>query len=272
MKIYAICLVKNEVDVLARCLNSATAWAEKVIVYDNGSTDGTWELAQQLAQENPTIIAWKQDDKAFYEGLRGEAFDAFRHLAKEGDWWCFRLDADEFYPENPREQLQATPVKYHVVAKKSIQYFVTHEDIAEYDFTRLIPVNFDNIRYYHPKTYTEVRFFRHRQRLKWEPGRDMPRHMGIVSPHMIKVQHFQFRSIPQMMERIETRAAARKQGFYNWDFADNSDWRQLLLSRAETVYDNRDGAWQIHDPGPKRMHDLHKYIVKRLLHMLRILP
>lgn len=272
MNIYAICLVKNEIDMIEHCLRNSARWAAKIIVYDNGSTDGTWELVQKLAQANPTIIAWQQNNKPFYEGLRGEAFDAFRHLAQEGDWWCFRLDADEIYPEDPRPYLQQVPAKYHVVAKESIEYVLTYEDMAQYNFTNLLPVNLAHIRHHLFPTYTEVRFFRHRNRLLWEAGNDMPKHIGILSPHRIKVQHYQYRSIPQMIKRIETRRKARENGFVNWQFADRPDWEQFLVQKADVAYDKQNGSWDVTPVPPKRMHTLPKYLIKRLLHGLHILP
>ena len=42
-KIHAICVVKNEVDIIEACLRSAEQWADRIIVYDNKSDDGTWE-------------------------------------------------------------------------------------------------------------------------------------------------------------------------------------------------------------------------------------
>lgn len=58
--------------------------------------------------------------------MRGEVFEAHQHLARKGDWWCFRLNADELY----------------------------------------LKVPFDHIRYHTPFSYLEVRFFRHRNWLK----------------------------------------------------------------------------------------------------------
>lgn len=272
MKIYAISLVKNEVDIIEHCLRSAALWAEKIFVYDNGSTDGTWELVQKLAAEIPVIIAWKQDGKPFYEGLRGEVYEAFHHLAEEGDWWCFRLDSDEIYPYNPADELLKIEEKYQVVAKESIEYVLTHEDIEEYDFTQLTPVKFDKIRYYLPDTYSEVRFFRHRNRLKWEPGRDMPKHMGITSPDRVKVQHFQYRSIPQMINRIIDRKKAREAGYVNWKFAENPDWRSMLFDRSQAHYDNRDNNWHLTDKTNTYMPPYHVYLAKRILHGLKIYP
>lgn len=272
MKIYAISLVKNEVDIIEYCLRSAAQWAEKIIVYDNGSTDGTWELVQKLAMEIPEVIAWKQDNKAFYEGIRGEAYEEFHHLAKEGDWWCFRLDSDEIYPYNPAIELKKIEDKYQVVAKESIEYVLTHEDIEEFDFSNLMPVNFDNIRYYLPSTYSEVRFFRHRNRLRWSPGRDMPKHMGITSPHRIKVQHFQYRSIPQMINRIEVRKKARDAGYVNWEFSENNDWKSLLFDRSAAIYDNQDRNWKLNKETNIYLPSFYKYVIQRIMKFIKIIP
>src|SRR5687768_11826297 len=105
MRIFGICLVKNEADIIAFSLQKASEWAHKIFVYDNGSTDGTWEAVQELAKTNDKIIPWKSEAKPFRDGLRGEVFNEFRHLAQKGDWWCCRLDSDEFYLDDPREVL-----------------------------------------------------------------------------------------------------------------------------------------------------------------------
>ena len=272
MKIYAICLAKNEVDIIEHCLRYASVWAEKIIVYDNGSTDGTWELVQKLAAENSTIIAWKQGGKPFDNYLRGEAFEAHRHLAQQGDWWCFRLDADELYMQDPRPHLLTTPAHYHVVAKESVEYVLTHEDIAEYDFNQLTPVQFDLIRYYMPLYYAEVRFFRHRDRLRWELGAAMPRFMGITSPNLISVKHYQYRSIPQMKQRVEVRFEARRRGHHNWQKVDERDWHKLLFHRSQAYFDKGDGNWHFQGSVNKYLTPWYSYWAKRVLFGLGILP
>ena len=272
MKIYAICLAKNEVDIIEHCLRYASAWAEKIIVYDNGSTDGTWELVQRLAAENPAIIAWKQDHRPFNNYLRGEAFEAHRHLARKGDWWCFRLDADELYTQDPRPHLLATPTHCHVVAKESIEYVLTHEDLAEYDFTQLTPVQFNHIRYYMPLSYSEVRFFRHRDRLRWEVGATMPRFLGITSPARIRVQHYQYRSIPQLQKRLEVRLEARRHGHPNWEVVDALDWRKMLFHRSQARLDEGTGTWQMEGSMNNYLPPWYSYWAKRVLFGLGILP
>ena len=133
MKIFAIMLVKNEVDIVGHVLKSAEKWADKIFILDNGSTDGTWELIQSM--KNDVITPWKQDFGPFRRGMRADVYNEFKHLSKAGDWWCYALDADEFYLENPREFLKTIPSRYQWVFKKDIAYQITEEDLSEYEFT-----------------------------------------------------------------------------------------------------------------------------------------
>jgi glycosyltransferase involved in cell wall biosynthesis len=57
MKIFAIMVVKNEVDIIAHTLRAASEWCDQIYVLDNGSDDGTWEVVEQMARENRAIVA-----------------------------------------------------------------------------------------------------------------------------------------------------------------------------------------------------------------------
>ena len=116
MKIFAIMLVKNEADIVECVIKDAEKWADRIFIMDNGSTDGTWEIVQSL--KNDIVVPWKQDFRPYSNGLRADVFNEFRQEASDGDWWCFKLDADEFYYDNPKEFLAKIPKKYSLVAKK----------------------------------------------------------------------------------------------------------------------------------------------------------
>jgi glycosyltransferase involved in cell wall biosynthesis len=79
MKIFGLMLVKNEADIIAEVLHHGRAWADRIIVQDNGSTDGTWEIVQDMSDD--VIVAWKQDLRTYNNTLRADAFNAFRHEA-----------------------------------------------------------------------------------------------------------------------------------------------------------------------------------------------
>ena len=66
-QIHCIMLTKNEADVIACCLQAALKWADFIYIYDNYSTDGTWEILQSLQSER--IIPWKQHNQNYSDAL-----------------------------------------------------------------------------------------------------------------------------------------------------------------------------------------------------------
>ena len=77
-------IVKNEEDVLERCLESAAGLADEIIIVDTGSTDRTKEIA---AHFTPRIIdfLWRDD----FAAARNESF---AHASMD---YCLWLDADD---------------------------------------------------------------------------------------------------------------------------------------------------------------------------------
>jgi glycosyltransferase involved in cell wall biosynthesis len=270
MKIFAISVVKNEADIIQYSLKMASRWADKIFVLDNGSTDGTWEKVLEIADDK--IIPWKQEFKPFYEGLRGEVFNHFRSEAQEGDWWCFRLDADEFYADDPREFLPKVPARYHFVQTQTFEFQLTTDDLQEITFTGDAAQDIPHIRYYNQYTYAEARFFRHRVRLQWEAGLDRPRHIGIASPVRIRVRHYQYRSPEQLQRRIATRIQARQDGFAGWEHAANPQWMEYLQARDTMFHYTDDAALTTKGNVNQYTHKPHVLLLKRIFHGLGIWP
>jgi hypothetical protein len=284
MRVFSIAVTRNEADVIAANLLDALRWSEAIFVMDNGSTDGTWEIVQALAAEHPGIVAWKQWDTPFLNGLRGHVFNAFRHRARPGDWWCFRLDSDEFHVGDPRTVLARVPPWHHVVCKDSIEYRLTEEDLAEHAFTGRFEEDRDKIRYYLPKTYVEVRFFRHRDRLVWDERMPFPTHMGIIAEERVQVRHYKFRGPQQMLQRVQARQqviedasrlhGADHPGIARWAHipADALNDRGVPHKRAELWYD--DGTVPIPNAGPMNNPRNRWYarLVMRIMHGLGIWP
>jgi len=184
-KIHSICVVKNEADIVQYALQEASKWSDQIYVYDNGSTDGTWEIILNI--QNEKIIPWKQDPKPFRESLRGEVFNAFKDRANEGDWWC-RLDADEFYIHSPKDFL-ANVSSSHVVWGIAVEYYLNQNDTNSLDFTQAIEQLLPEIRLYKAEN-SEARFFRHRSHLIWQINNAWPNHMGLVHPERILYKHY----------------------------------------------------------------------------------
>jgi glycosyltransferase involved in cell wall biosynthesis len=62
MKLNAICIIKNEVDIILETLNNALRFCDNIYVFDNGSTDGSWELiCSKAAKDSRVVIAAHSD-------------------------------------------------------------------------------------------------------------------------------------------------------------------------------------------------------------------
>ena len=69
MKIFSICCVRDENDIVEETLKAALGWSDRIFVFDNGSVDGTWETLQDLANCDPIIELGGPDDRTFTDAL-----------------------------------------------------------------------------------------------------------------------------------------------------------------------------------------------------------
>jgi len=209
--IHALCLIKNEADIIVQTLQAASTWCDFIYVYDNGSTDGTWERVLDLANTNSQIVTYKTDPTPFTNRLRGELFDRYRASFREGDWLC-RLDADEIYAiDNPRICLAKVPAQHRVVWAVKIEYWFTDKDLELYNrdpslFSDGVPVD-QKLRYYKGDN-SEIRFVRYQKHLEYKPGGESAWPTRISDdpyPVRIWLKHFVTRSPEQIQKRLDTR-------------------------------------------------------------------
>lgn len=238
-KIYSLLLVKNEVDIIRASLHAAAQWSDKVIVIDNGSTDGTWDVVQAMSSENERIVAFMQYTGGFHIGLRAKAFRAFRKELSYKDWWCVRLDADEFFTEDPREFLAKVPKYYNCVKKISTDYVLTHKDIAKYEFSGDFESDREYIAHHLPEKRKERRFMRHRPWLIWSEKWRYPHPIGATAKTCIAVDHYQYRSPQQMEKRYTTRQKAKADGCGSFLHENGNSWKAYLWDDSELQKQSR---------------------------------
>ena len=89
-------IVKNEEDVLARCLESVADLVDEIVIVDTGSTDRTREIAERFT-DRVYSFAWVDD----FAAARNYAFS----LAEKD--YCMWLDADDVILEADRAVFQA---------------------------------------------------------------------------------------------------------------------------------------------------------------------
>ena len=283
MQIHAMCLVKNEADVIEECLREAATWADHIYVWDNGSEDGTWEIVQRLGSELAPVVPWRQlATSHFDDSLRQEIFAEFADQASDGDWWV-RLDADEFYVENPQVFLRSLPARYGIVWYASLSYYLSSVAAEQYRqdpalFADEVPTD-EKCRYYY-NHWSEVRFVRHDVLSPWEPGSGgWPpglHHRGEACPIRIVAKHFPYRSPQQIERRIDTRAASavgggvfgheaitdwaavvdpkaiRKHRWKDIAYAAGADelqrgWQSRVIDAASLEFDAHDGRYVLNE-------------------------
>ena len=94
MRISLCMIVKNEEEVLARCLESVKEFADEIVIVDTGSTDNTKEIARAYT---PLVYdyAWQDD----FASARNFAF------SKAGGDYLMWLDADDVLPQDNAEKI-----------------------------------------------------------------------------------------------------------------------------------------------------------------------
>jgi glycosyltransferase involved in cell wall biosynthesis len=219
MKIRALSLVKNEGDIIAHNLRAACEWCDAIYVFDNGSSDATWDIVRKLAGELPAIVPFKQDPKPFSDSLRQEIFARFRSGAQPGDWWCV-LDADEFYVDDPRLFLSRVPDMYRSVWPQLYTYLFTEADAAQ-------PADApapERLHHYVLGEYSEPRFIRYAKGMTSFP----PRELHPIYPERIRMRHYPYRSPGQIELRLRTRRPAMTRGEFAHEL--RSNWATAAIA------------------------------------------
>ena len=232
-KIYSLLVVKDEADVIAASLLDACRWSDKIIVIDNGSTDGTWDIICELSKKHLQIIPWLRYEGPFHIGLRAKAFRTFRHEMSCRDWWCVRLDADEFYEGDVRAFLAEVPSMYRTVKKESTDYILTKEDLAQLHLTNDFVHDRPLITHSLPSKRQERRFMRHDAFLTWLDNWRYPHPWGLVWRKCIPVQHYQYRNATQMAKRYITRQQAKADGCGSFSHETGKDWKDYIMTNHE---------------------------------------
>ena len=270
MKIHGLCLVKNEADILGYSLRESATWCDFIHVFDTGSRDDSWAVVNELAKELPQVRPFRSEPRDFDDALRSEIFNACRGAAQEGDWWC-RLDADEIYVDNPKEFLAGIPNAHHVVWSISINHYFTRSDL---DRQAAAPpgISAETLPRFYSANWSEPRFFRYRAGLVWD-GNAWPKHLGIVTPRRIRLNHYQYRNPAQIQLRLDTRREAAARGWKHFAHSENNDWQEKITPEESLHFDAQDGQYVIDECQlPVHLESRPQRLMKRIFHELGFWP
>lgn len=241
MKLNAICMVKNEADVIKETLLNATHFCHRIYVFDNGSTDGTWEILQILAKRHSQIVIAAHSDEIFKNQLRNRVYNMFHHNFSDDDWW-YILDADEMLSEDPKPLLQEAQHKgYDMLRVWQAQFYFTDADMAAYEQEDK-RLSVSQRRRYYRINWREPRFFRNRQQQQWSEsvtGRLPPfcSRMYYKSP---VCRHYAQRTPEQIQQRNQIRIN-NPFSFFHLKNGKADNW---LKQADELFYYQNDGQFQ----------------------------
>jgi len=244
-RVFAICLVKSEDDIIAESLTAAARYCERIFVIDNGSTDDTWNIVQRLAKQSDTIVPFAQTLEPFDNGMRSKVYNAMHGELSDDDWWLI-LDADEFLADDPRPVIEAaSKTGADTIRAWIIQFYFTERDAEEYEHgnsKRNQPI-VDRRRYY-LINWQEARLFRNSRRRPWNTNNYKPEWLTNVFKRRILIRHYQYRDPEQITKRLRLR-----DGHGQFSHEQSSDWQDVIRASRDLNF-HRDGApWRFSPSG-----------------------
>lgn len=249
MRIYGLGLCKNEDDVVGDAIEHALRFCDKVIVLDNGSTDRSFEVVQELERAHPgRVVAFGPVDEPFFDGMRSLVWDAFAAELGPDGWWYY-LDADEFLEGDPIPVLErAAAGGFDSVKAWIVQFRFTELDLAEWERGggapppgQVVSVR-DRLRHYRTD-WREYRFLANRPVAPWQDrGSYLPRRELNPTRERVFVRHYQYRDPVQMQKRIDTRVTQSE--FF--DHVTRASWRDYVTSPRGTVVHVEGRPFRLH--------------------------
>ncbi len=247
-RIFGICVVKDEDDIISQTLMFASQYCDQIFVLDNGSTDRTWSIVQELARDNRVIVPFQQTTELFGNHLRALIYNAFHREFSENDWWLI-LDGDEFLAEDPRPLIQmAIDSRAERVNAWHIQFFFTERDERQWmegKDTRDKPI-FDRRRYY-SINWQECRLFRNCARRSWDisVSKALPHWLGPVCRRRILNRHYQYRDPEQMEKRLRVRYGNPE----SFKHVRSIDWRNMIFDSRKLFLHADGDPWRFTPSG-----------------------
>lgn len=138
MKLSAITMVKDEADVIHRTIDHLIGQGvDEILIYENASTDGTWEILRDLRDGDALdrIHVFSDPEIGYYQARKMTALAVAAHA--RGADWIIPFDADELWtaPGGLHAYLELDSfAEYGVVAFPNFNHYRTSLDPGGHPF------------------------------------------------------------------------------------------------------------------------------------------
>jgi glycosyltransferase involved in cell wall biosynthesis len=185
--------VKDEADWIKSSVESIKRIADEIVIVDNGSTDGTYEMLEEISsKENALIKLWRRSDLNYCDlsnfALKNASFK-----------WIFKWDGDmiartsgEYDIAKLRNRiLSLNPKRYYIIYLSFVNLAgdLSHQDpnemvhIEEYIYTYS-----NSVRYIHPGRFEAVKFPKYYHVLFWYEPYSF--HVNVKPAHRMLLRYF----------------------------------------------------------------------------------
>lgn len=202
MSVWAICMCKDEADIIEATVSRMLEQVDRVLVADNGSTDGTREILEGLP-----VLVLDDPDPAYYQSVKTSALA--QRAAGMGADWVIPFDADEVWKcrrGHLRDALGSVPTEVDIVTADLYDHVPTAVDSGNGDPTSRI-----RYRRANPGALPKVAC-RVRPSLVIEQGNHGAHYDEAAIPlrlgGLIGIRHFPYRSVEQMIRKARNGSAA----------------------------------------------------------------
>ena len=232
MRLYALTLVKDEGDVIAQSIRHALGFCDRIYVLDNGSSDDTYAIVEELARSHRgSVIPFGIDASPFEDSMRGIMYDEI-HSQLSADDWFFQLDADEFMLEDPRPAItHAAKRGFNRIRTWQAQFQFTDLDLRAWESGHDDrEASIENRRNYFRVDWRESRLWRNDPRTRWgsDNRTNVPDFADRPAPNSLVNRHYQYRDPEQIQRRLALRAPIGA-----FTHVTTEDWRQRVVPAAQ---------------------------------------
>lgn len=201
-KLFGVCFVKNEDDIIADSVTHAAQVCDKVFVIDNASTDRSWEIVNGLHLDNVVPVCSK--DFVYRDHL----YLSFMKTKKEElgvDNWWYIFGADEFIAEDPLPVImQAEEEGADCIAVERINFLITKDEVRDAVQSGRLETWRDR-KYYVLYDSGEVRFCKNTRFADYGICDNVPFGLMKECSRRLLMKHYPYRSLSQLKKRVYTR-------------------------------------------------------------------